>query len=204
MSASLDPAGDTILQWIDPNQLTYRLTFAKDLGYALKRCDITTTKGQLRFAEVVPGDFRTIDGVQVPFAVTLREFRPRDGTLLAEYSAVVRSLLLNDPANTPDLYAMRWPKGMTVTDVRYGAEIVIPTDDYVITTGKAVQAGAQQLAQRTAVRMTRMAITAQPHRNPVLIVVSFIVVAGVALATIIFGVIAVRRRHARQKGTERG
>ena len=116
----------------------------------------------------------------------------------------MQSFALNDPNNTPELYAMRWPKGMTVTDTRYGAEIVIPADDFVITTGKAVQAGAQQLAQRTAVRMTRMAITAQPHRNPLLMVVSFVVVASVALATIIFGVIAVSRRHARQKRTEPG
>jgi hypothetical protein len=203
MVVSIDGSGNAVFEWSAPNKLTYRWTYRPEVGYVMVRCDIVTTQGQLRFAEVIPGDFREVDGLTVPFAVCLRQFRPRDGFVVYEKTANVQLMSLADPRNRPELYAMRWPKGMVVTDARTKTRIKVEQDDFVITDDYSVRVTAQQsyagaTPGSTQARGIPVAVVADGHRRlgPMALTGVFLVVsATITLCVYVAAIIGARRRR---------
>ncbi len=152
MTGWTDNAGNVMLEWNAANQLTYRLQFDPAMGFAMTHCTAATTDHSSRFTEIACGDFRKIGDWMIPFSVQAVDFRPRDGAILQETTAIVRNFSLDDPQNTPDAYAMRWPKGLEVTDARNGAEITVPADGFVISDANSSRTATGQSLLRAVAR----------------------------------------------------
>jgi len=118
MTEGIDDAGNPVLQMEDSKRMAmHRWTFRTDWDYTLIRYQVITRKGWL-FEDVDLDDFRKVGDFRLPFAVHERTIRPHDGVVMEDQSVTVTAMSLDEPENTVKRFAIQWPEGTDVRDMR--------------------------------------------------------------------------------------
>jgi hypothetical protein len=118
--------GKILLQHLRPGGYVHEWTVDPNRGYA-----ITAHRSGPggNFADIwTMEDFRDVGGIQLPHKIHRTHWWD-DGSKGPEWIMDVNEYRLDDPANTPERYKMRWPEGTRVTDMRSGMSFVAQGDN---------------------------------------------------------------------------
>jgi hypothetical protein len=106
-------------EWtVDPNR-----------GYAITHYHRRSSSGQ-GYVDWAMEDFRDVGGIVLPHKVRATLWWD-DGSKGPDWIVDVSEYRLNDPANTPERYRMKWPEGTQVTDFRSGVTFVAHGENLV-------------------------------------------------------------------------
>jgi len=105
----------------------HRSRFDPRRGYALIHYSVAD--GDYVVFDVEYRDLRSVDGIYLPYTLTASHLSLEDGKMRvwARQDVTIERYLVNDPANTPDSFFMRWKSDAFVKDMRTGALIKQPT-----------------------------------------------------------------------------
>ena len=120
LAYSRDEQGRAVLTGPAPLGYPRDLVFDPAHGYALVAYRIRDKdKDSAKiFLDVTATDFRPVNGLPVPFTMTLRRFNISYENPILTWRAAVTRCEVGGPANTPDHYRIAWPEGIDVIDAR--------------------------------------------------------------------------------------
>jgi hypothetical protein len=115
---SFEDSGKVVLTWIDEKKCSHIWSFNPDLGYALISYKILSSKNKNVIVEMVMSDFKSVNGLMMPYRMVTKSRSFRTGEISQEKQFDVTECRINDPRNTPELYHITWPERTVVIDER--------------------------------------------------------------------------------------
>jgi len=97
----------------DNENYTHEWTFLRSAGYALERYHRIPPPDSAVHHEVVCGDFREVDGMIMPYSMTLTATTrlPNEVRTNMTVEATIKAYQIGRPDNSPELYNIKWPNG---------------------------------------------------------------------------------------------
>lgn len=108
--------GHAVLTWKDEKGSFHQWSFSPGLGYALTAYTILHSKTKNVMVEFVMSDFKSINGMMVPYRMVEKSRSLSTGEVFKEKQFEVTECRINDPANVPALYHIAWPPGTAVIE----------------------------------------------------------------------------------------
>jgi len=113
-----------VLSATDNTGSTHEWTFLRSQGYALKRYVLSPPESHRTVHEAVMDDFRDADGMIMPYSMVFASRTPSPGGERVNFKTEAKVTLyrISDPANTPEIYPIKWPKGARIWDRRKASQ----------------------------------------------------------------------------------